>query len=340
MKRFVQKNTRFIVTTLALAILLSSGAIAFALSDGPVEVPTVLRTLSANVAENIYVQPEIEHDYEEAVLVDDEIAEAAAAAVASAATELQTATGIVMRAAAPPISVSIEAPNTVIRFTLPEGYNAADVTTLAALTAGTLRPVPTRIEGNYIITLLNADTVLVPLNVEANFTDIDFGPQFANVTDEINRAASMMIVQGQGQGVFAPTTSVTVQDAATMFLRAMGVPVEWGTAIQTAVAVGLTDGVINPSAPLSRVSTAVMIANALDAVGVDVNLTPAQVDQHLAPFTDLGGLDAAQREALAITVSLGIFRGAGDGLMDPDQPLRRSAIASLSVRLQDVFLGT
>ena len=42
---------------------------------------------------------------------------------------------------------------------------------------------------------------------------------------------------------------------------------------------------------------------------------------------------------MAVTVELGIFRGAGGGLMNPDDILERSQMASLAVRLQSVILG-
>ena len=42
---------------------------------------------------------------------------------------------------------------------------------------------------------------------------------------------------------------------------------------------------------------------------------------------------------MAICVYLGIFKGAGDGLMNPNDELQRSQMASLAVRLQDAILG-
>jgi len=350
MKNFLKKKTRFLAIALSLTLLLSGGIAALALTDQPVSVPALLSNVSlnlyggnvssniygGNVSVNIYGHTEIE-----ALPAPTADADAATSVVASAATALEAATGMTMRTVGAPIVVSVERPNTVAVLSVPAGFNTSTVTTMAVLnTDSTLTPIPTRVDasGNLVV-LVSGSAVLVPLSVEANFRDIDFGPQFANVTSEINLAASMMIIQGRGQAMFAPSAHVTGQDAATMFLRAMGVPVQWETAIATAVEVGITDGSIVAASPLSRISTAVMIHNALETLGVAVEMTPAQVNATLANFTDLDGLTNAQRLAMAVCIELGIFRGAGDGLMNPNQSLQRSAVASLSVRLQDVFLG-
>lgn len=348
MKNFLKKNTRFIAIALTVTLLISGGIAALALTDQPVALPPVFSNVSLNlynnVATDIYggnVAGDIYgHTAIEAIPAGAAYIAAAQDAVSSAASALQAATGMSMRAVGAPVTVSVNWPNTRAVLSTPAALDTSEVTTMAILNAdGTLTPIPTRVnaDGNLVV-LLSGNAVLVPLSVEANFRDIDFGPQFAAVTEEINNAASMMIIQGRGQGLFAPTAQVTAQDAATMFLRAMGVPVQWETAMATAVATGITDGALVPAAPLSRVSTAVMIRNALDTLGVDVDLTPAQVNAALANFTDLDGLTEAQRVAMAVCIELGIFRGAGGGLMNPDQTLQRSAVASLSVRLQDVFL--
>ena len=124
-----------------------------------------------------------------------------------------------------------------------------------------------------------------------------------------------------------------------MFLRAMGVPVEY----DTAMAVGGAHDMIAPgvaaNAAMTRIQTADMIVRALADLGVSPALAAGEADSLLAGFDDLHGLSAAERENLAICVKLGIFQGAGDGLMNPHDPLLRSQMASLAVRFQDVILG-
>ena len=124
-----------------------------------------------------------------------------------------------------------------------------------------------------------------------------------------------------------------------MFLRAIGIPVEFDAAILTAASNGLIGYGVNPDAPMTRIETAALIVNALKAVGIDQTMTLTEAATWLAPFDDLSGLSANERIALAICVKLGIFRGAGDSIMNPHDELQRSQMASLAVRLQDVILG-
>ncbi len=77
-----------------------------------------------------------------------------------------------------------------------------------------------------------------------------------------------MIVNGVGGGEFAPNAEVTEQQAVTMFLRAMGVPVSYDTAIATGAAHGLASSYAVPDAPMSRIDTASLIVNALADMGM------------------------------------------------------------------------
>ena len=90
---------------------------------------------------------------------------------------------------------------------------------------------------------------------------------------------------------------------------------------------------------MSRIATAQLIVNALSDVGMQPFLTVENARAALTEFTDLGNLTDSEAVAMAITVELGIFRGAGGGLMNPTQTLQRSQMASLAVRMQDVILG-
>jgi len=124
-----------------------------------------------------------------------------------------------------------------------------------------------------------------------------------------------------------------------MFLRAMGVPSDYATAMETAATIGLSDGTGLPSQPVSRIETAQLIVNALRSMGMDPQMTPEDAAVVLAAFSDLGDLSDDEILALAICVRLGIFRGAGGSIMNPNDALQRSQMASLAVRMQDVILG-
>ena len=278
----------------------------------------------------------------EAEAVSEETAQAVEEAVESTASALEESSGMIVTPAGPPVYVSVSERNTVATLVLPEGVGISQMTTMAVLNDdGTLTPVPTRVgPGGNIIVLVSGDVTLVPLNVVANFIDIDRGAGFAHVAEEIRRAASLMIIEGRGGGIFDPTAHVTNQEAATMFLRAIGVPVQWATAMATAAEQGFSNANAVPNAPITRIETAQLIVSALRAVGMEPLMAAEEAAGILAAFTDLGNLSEDEQIALAITVELGIFRGAGGGLMNPNQNLQRSQMASLAVRLQDVILGT
>ena len=275
----------------------------------------------------------------EAAQVTVEVQEAATEAVAEVAAQAAVASGAAVTAVAPPVTVSVEERNTVAMLTMPEDVDTSEITTMAVLNAdGTLTPVPTRVDadGNVIV-LVSGDVTLVPLSVEANFTDT--AGHTEQVQREIERAASLMIVMGRGDGVFDPAAEVTGQEAATMFLRAMGVPVNYDTAVDTASERGLVDTSLDGGAPMTRVATAELIVGALSDVGMKPSMTQEDAAEILSRFTDLGDLTDDEMIAMAICVELGIFLGAGGGIMNPLDTLQRSQMASLAVRLQDVILG-
>ena len=269
----------------------------------------------------------------------DESARLAAQAVANVAAASSDA---VISDAAPPVTVTVAEANTVAALTMPGGTDTTRITTMAVLNSdGSLTPVPTRVNPDGSVTVLVSGTaVLVPLSAGVDFTDIDFGQQYINVTNEINRAASRMIINGRGGGIFDPAAQVTNQEAATMFLRAIGVPVEFTTAMGTAESRGLVGAGVDGGSRMTRSATARMIVGALRTVGMAPSISLSDAAAVLAQFTDLGGLSNEERIAMAVCVELGIFQGAGDGLMNPDSTLQRSQMASLAVRLQGVILGS
>ena len=172
------------------------------------------------------------------------------------------------------------------------------------------------------------------------FDDIEFGGGYPHVTEEIKRAASLMIVEGRGDGVFDPSAEVTGQEAVTMFLRAVGVPVKFDSAMDTAAKHGLADDIADPDAPMSRIDTAKLIVDVLkDLDMLGAVPTAEEAKELLKDFTDLDDLSDDELINLAVCFELGIFKGAGDGHMNPNDELLRSHMASLAIRLQDVILG-
>ena len=273
--------------------------------------------------------------------VSAEIAEKAAEAVEEIAEGLGRSIGAIIAKVGDAIEVTASKNNAIITMEMPAGVETARINTMAILNDdGTLMAIPTRIDedGNVIVFIRGAGSVvLVPLSVEVSFSDT-IGLT-SGVQEEIKSAASLMIVQGTGGGRFDPTGLVSVQDSVTMFLRAVGLPVQWETAMETGVENNMISSGLNRTDRMSRIDTAALIANVLKSIGAAPELSDAEADGLLAQFPDVSGLSAEQGMDLAIAIELGIFRGKLDGTMGPDDVLQRSQIASLSVRLQDVIFG-
>jgi len=236
------------------------------------------------------------------------------------------------------VTLANKVPSVVTLPSLPGGTTPADITTMAILGAdNSLTPIPTRVVGGNVVVMISDDAILVPLSIASAFNDLQHVS--AGVQQDIARAASLMIVEGFPGGAFRASEQVTTQQAVTMFLRAAGIPVDFATAMATGTSSGFIGSGLTGSDPMTRIATAGLIVNALRASGLEFNLSAAERDEILARFPDLAGLNAAQRDVLAVCVKLNIFRGHTDGTMGPSGILNRSQMASLAVRLQDVLLG-
>jgi len=278
-------------------------------------------------------------------LPDATVLSSATEAAASFAESAADRWGGTVQSRGTPIVVEItrDAPTAVTLIDMPEGFDVGMIiggrVTMAVLeNDGSLTPIPTRInaDGNVVV-MLSSSATLVPFVVTATFTDLRHVNQ--HVATEIERAASLLLVEGFGDGTFRPGEQVTVQQAVTMFLRASGIPVQWATAMRTGAEHNFIPMGMSPNVPMTRLQTAQMIVNALASLGVNIELTQEEVDYILTPFDDVDGLTPEQRAMLAITVRLGIFRGFGDGRLGIENILNRSQMASLAVRYQNVLLN-
>jgi len=274
-------------------------------------------------------------------LASDEITEKAEEAAAEFEAEAADGFGRVVVKKGPVITVDLpeDVPTVVTLTDLPEDLDPSEITVMAVFGEdGSLTAVPTRVDddGN-IVVLLTGDAVLVPFNVSVTFSDID--RVVAQVKEEIEQAASFLIIEGYPGGQFRPGAQVTVRAAVTMFLRATGIPVVWETAMETGVENGFIKAGMTQTAPMSRMEAANLIVNALASFGLDYELAADEVDELLASFADMQSMSAANRGVMAICVKLGIFQGTVSGNINPNNILNRSQMASLAVRLQDVLLG-
>ncbi|MCR2803559.1 endo-alpha-N-acetylgalactosaminidase family protein [Paenibacillus soyae] len=263
-------------------------------------------------------------------------------------------TSVTIAAVAPPVIVKPSGDDGkpyAVTLSIQQGEDHAEMTTMAIVNAdGSLTPVPTRMNGDGTVTVIvRGEVMLVPVNVKSGF--IDTTGHYAE--EEIARAAELMLVNGKGNGGFAPSGKVTVAEAITIFLRALGIPANkdattvygveqdkwYAEHVHTAADHHLIDGTkIDPDSPMTRMQTATLIANALKALHLNPKMSVQEANEWLKGFADTRGLTASERIDLAISVKLGIFKGNGDGTMNPHAALQRAHLASLAVRFQDYML--
>ncbi|MGO4494951.1 endo-alpha-N-acetylgalactosaminidase family protein [Paenibacillus sp. 2RAB27] len=308
-------------------------------------------------AENAWIL-EIEEDTDATTIIESTSEQTKAAEDAVAATAANNAnTSVTIVAVAPPVIVKTSGDANkpyAVTVNMQHDEDKAEFTTMAIVNAdGTLTPVPTKLNSNGTVTVIvRGDVTLVPVNVKSNF--IDTIGHYAK--DEINRAAELMLIVGVGNSSFAPTESVTVAEASTIFLRALGIPVNKVTSavngidlnkwyadyVNTATdhkLIDVTENNMDLDGPMTRIQTATLIVNALRALNMNPTMSIQEADElWLKGFNDLPGLTASERIDLAISVKLGIFQGNGDGTMAPHSALQRAHLASLAVRFQDHIL--
>ena len=248
------------------------------------------------------------------------------------------------------VDIGSDEPTMAIVSALPE----IDVTEVAAMAIlgddGRLVPVPTMVSDDETITVvISGEQTLVPLSVVSDFTDVTghWGMEW------IARAASLMIIEGRGEGAFRPSDTVTNAETTTIFLRAFGIATNseapslvgidqsgwYAPYLNTAAQRGWISGGITPGAPITRVEIAGLIVNALNDLGLGASIPSDEVEPILAQFRDLGGLTEQERERMAICVRLGIFMGNGDGTLGARGVLTRAHMAVLAVRLQSRIFG-
>lgn len=299
---------------------------------------------------------QVEEDSEAAIMASTAEQTKAAENAVKAAAESLANTSVSISAVAPPFMVKPSKDGSepyAVTLTIQPDEDKAAFTTMAIVNAdGTLTPAPTRVNDNGTVTVIvRGEVTLVPVNVKSSFKDTS--GHYAKA--EIDRAAELMLINGTGNSRFAPSSPVTVAEAGTIFLRALGIPAneaapavngvtqkEWyAVHINTAAEHELIDVTApnaGPDSPMTRIRTASLIANALKALNMDPKMPLQEAEKWLKDFTDLEGLTESERMDLAISVKLGIFRGNGDGTMKPDAALQRAHLASLAVRLQDYIL--
>ena len=176
------------------------------------------------------------------------------------------------------------------------------------------------------------------------------GTTFTDTKTHANKAAiealaARQIINGMGDGTFAPDKNMTRAEFATITVKALGltpkangnfsdVPAaQWfapyvGTANTYGIVNGLGDGTFNPGGTITRQEAATMVARAAKLCGLSTDYSTAAVRDILAQFGDYTKCADWARSPLAFCYDQGILDSSALNI-NPTQYIKRCEIAQM-----------
>ena len=202
-------------------------------------------------------------------------------------------------------------------------------------------------DGTYTFTMPNGQVKVAVTFVEVQpeplpFTDVAEGDWFH---DAVQYAYENGLMDGVGDGQFAPNATTNRAMVVTILYRLAGEPAVSGDVAFTDVAPGLwyTDavawaaqkGIVNgisetefsPSGDLTREQLATILFRYAEAKGYDVS---AAAD--LSGFPDAGDIQSYATQALSWAVAEGLLQGFEDDSLQPGGTATRAQIATILMR--------
>lgn len=161
----------------------------------------------------------------------------------------------------------------------------------------------------------------------------------------IEALASRGIINGMGDGMFAPDKTMTRAEFAAIIVRGLGLtprtdsaftdvsPAAWHAGyIGTANAYGIVNGVGNskydPEGTITRQEAAAMAARAAKLCGMDTSMDDTAIREMLAQFTDYVKVDSWAKEATAFCYGSGILDQSDLEIL-PGKAIKRCEIAQM-----------
>ena len=176
------------------------------------------------------------------------------------------------------------------------------------------------------------------------------GTTFSDVTYHANKTAiealaARQIINGMGDGLFAPNDNMTRAQFATITVKALGLAPKavsvfadvaagaWyapyvGTAYTYAIVNGRSTTSFDPSGTITRQEAATMVARAAKLCGMNTDYSTAAARDVLAQFGDYTKCADWARSSLAFCYDNGIL-DAGALNIQPTQEIRRCEIAQM-----------
>ena len=226
-----------------------------------------------------------------------------------------------------------------------EGYEVGEVTVTDRF--GDTVEVTENADGTYTFTMPSGQVSVNVTFVEATpeplpFTDVAEGDWFH---DAVRYAYENGLMDGVGDGQFAPNATTNRAMVVTILYRLAGEPAvsgdvgftdaapgQWYTnavawAAQKGIVNGISDTEFAPSGDLTREQLATVLYRYAESMGYDVS---AQAD--LSGFPDAGDIQSYATEALSWAVAEGLLQGFEDDSLRPGGTATRAQIATILMR--------
>ena len=226
-----------------------------------------------------------------------------------------------------------------------EGYEVGEVTVTDRF--GETVEVTANPDGTYTFTMPNGQVKVAVTFVEATpeplpFTDVAEGDWFH---DAVRYAYDNGLMDGVGEGQFAPNATTNRAMVVTILYRLAGEPDvsgdvgfadvavgQWYTdavawAAQKGIVNGISETEFAPSGDLTREQLATILFRYAESAGYDVS---ASAD--LSGFPDAGDIQSYATQALSWAVAEGLLQGFEDDSLQPQSTATRAQIATILMR--------
>ena len=154
---------------------------------------------------------------------------------------------------------------------------------------------------------------------------------FADIAGHKNQKAiealvEMKIINGMGNGTFAPNKTMTHVKSSDWFAGYVG------TASDKGIVNGVGGGKFNPNGTITRQEAATMVARAAKAL--KLNTAVSDADEVMALFSDGSKVESWAKEAMAYCATSGI--ASWNGSLQPGKAILRCEIAQMIYNMLDL----
>ncbi len=198
--------------------------------------------------------------------------------------------------------------------------------------------------GKYTVTYDGVTATLPAAGSMAGFSDVRSTDWFAPM---VQYAVEHRLMQGKGEGHFAPGDQMTRAELVTLFYRLEGEPAHSGRnsfkdirssdwyydevlwAAQNGIVQGKGENSFDPNAPITRVELAVIFARYARQKGVDTSRRAS-----VAPFPDAGKIPDWGMKDLQWAIYVGLVKGTPEGGKTYLAPMNSATRAEVATVLQ------